>query len=1132
MANRDVTVRLRAEIGNYEAAMKRAANVTQEVATSGQGAFDKLVQKQREHEQSWNTLANTALVAGGGMVATMGTVTKAAISWESAWAGVKKTTDGTPEQMAALEAELRGLARTLPATHEEIAGVAEAAGQLGIKRENVAAFTKTMIDMGESTNLSADEAATSIARFTNIMGSVGKHGEEAYSRVGSAMVALGNNFATTESEINSMAMRLAGAGAQINMTEGDVLGLAAAMSSVGIEAEAGGTAMSTVMKKVDSAVRDGGDSLADFAKVAGLSAEEFAAKWRSSPSAALDLFVQGLGKVKESGGSVSETLTELGIKGIREQDTMLRLAGAAGILGDALATGNEGFKQNSALIDEATQRYQTAESRIKIAWNGIKDSAITAGAVMLPVVANIADGVAKTAEAIGSLPAPVLGATTAIAGLAGGGLLLVGGLMKAVTFANDVKTAADNLGISLGKADGKMGAFAKGVGAFAVSAAVAIPVLDKLFEGTESAAIGAAKMGNALADPAAGIDNLNAAFRNAEWANGNGSWWQGSIDGINGVGDAIANVQSLSPVETFGSWGASMVGISDNTAKLKEDIASLDSTLAGMVQGGSMEQAQDAFRQIGEDTKKAGGDVGKLAEQFPQLKNAVLDYASSLGVTLTEQETLAAMMGEMPPALRDAAAAAESTDGAMSSMGEALAEVGAEAEETKLDIDELVDAFRVLGNIHMNESEAMGNYHNALAQVRAELAATGAALDATGTRFDTQTEAGQRANAMMAETVDAAWKLAEAQARAGASTGELQGTLQGAYSALVESAMQMGLTAEQADLLATKVLGVPDGVSIESWMSDTAYKLANDTAEAAEAIPDSVHVESSMSEAARAEAEATRGALDNVPKVLSVTSAMEANARTEADMTRTALGMVPTSHYTSSSMGADARLEADSTKAAVDNIPNAKGVSLTATADARLEADATKRSIDAIPAMKRVAIETTRSEVIKQTTLHSAVYGGKAFGGLVGAGLAGGGMPADVRGFARGGGLLPGVPPATQWVDNLPGVVMDTGEPIMLRSREFVVNEPGTHRGANLAWLRWMNAGGTMHTPPAPRGFAAGGMPAAITTAHTQTAGSADPGAIAGAVRAGLQGIAVQMNFDGHMMYGYLTDLNRRYERA
>lgn len=197
------------------------------------------------------------------------------MDWESAWAGVTKTVDGTAEEMASLEKGLRGLAKVLPASHTEIAAVAEAAGQLGVETKNVQGFTRTMIDLGETTNLSANDAATQLSRFMNIMGS----SQSDVDRLGSSVVGLGNNFATTEAEIVELGMRLAGAGKQAGLSESDVLGFATAMSSVGIEAEAGGTALSMTMKRIGSEVETNGALLGTFAQVAGMSAEQFKTAW-------------------------------------------------------------------------------------------------------------------------------------------------------------------------------------------------------------------------------------------------------------------------------------------------------------------------------------------------------------------------------------------------------------------------------------------------------------------------------------------------------------------------------------------------------------------------------------------------------------------------------------------------------------------------------------------------------------------------------------------------------------------------------------------------------------------------------------------------------------------------------------
>src|SRR5690606_12090408 len=216
---------------------------------------------------SWKSFTKVATVGLAGLALAMGASIKEAISWESAWAGVEKTVDGTAAQMKDLEDGLVGMSLRLPATREEIAGVAEAAGALGVARPFIEDFTEVMIGLGESTNLTADEAATSLAQFANIMGT----SQDQFESLGDTLVHLGNNGASTERQILDMALRLAGTGNIIGLTEDDVMALANAMASMGIEAQLGGGAFSRVMRDIDRAVAKGGDKLSAFADVSGMS---------------------------------------------------------------------------------------------------------------------------------------------------------------------------------------------------------------------------------------------------------------------------------------------------------------------------------------------------------------------------------------------------------------------------------------------------------------------------------------------------------------------------------------------------------------------------------------------------------------------------------------------------------------------------------------------------------------------------------------------------------------------------------------------------------------------------------------------------------------------------------------------
>ena len=243
---------------------------------------------------------------------------KANIDYESAFAGVRKTVEATEPEFAKLSAGIREMSKEIPASATAIAEVAEAAGQLGIQTENILEFSRVMIDLGEATNLSATDAATSFARFANIVGM----SQQDFDRLGSVVVDLGNNLATTEAEIVSMAMRLAGAGKQLNLTEAQIMAFAGALSSVGIEAEAGGSAFSRLMVQMQLAVETGSKDLTSFAAVAGTSAQQFQQAFRDDAAGAMIAFIEGLATAEQRGLSAIKVLDDMGITEIRLRDAL------------------------------------------------------------------------------------------------------------------------------------------------------------------------------------------------------------------------------------------------------------------------------------------------------------------------------------------------------------------------------------------------------------------------------------------------------------------------------------------------------------------------------------------------------------------------------------------------------------------------------------------------------------------------------------------------------------------------------------------------------------------------------------------------------------------------------------------
>ena len=425
------------KLKNLTDEVKKFGSVSaQKVAAVGED-FKKLGGKIEGVGQSLSGLSTGAAIA-------LGAITKEAIDFETAFAGVLKTVDGTDEELATIEQGILNLSQSTASSAEDIAAVAEAAGQLGVSTDNILAFTETMVRLGDSTNISAEEAAMSIAQFYNIMGS----DINTVDQFGATIVALGNNFATTENDIMNMATRLAGAGAQIGMSETDILALATSLSSVGIEAEAGGTAISTIMSNIDKAVALNTDSLETWAEVAGVSVGEFKTLWETDAMGAMQKVVGGMGDASAGGENLNLILEDLGIKSIRQTDAMKRLSGAADLMSGAVDLANVAWGENTALIDESNKRYETTAAKIEQLKGKFTELSVKLGEILLPVVDKIISGIGKVLDWITNLsPATqtIIVILTTIAAAAAPVLIAIGKFLSLIgqimTFAPQLATA-------------------------------------------------------------------------------------------------------------------------------------------------------------------------------------------------------------------------------------------------------------------------------------------------------------------------------------------------------------------------------------------------------------------------------------------------------------------------------------------------------------------------------------------------------------------------------------------------------------------------------------------------------------------------------------------------------------------
>lgn len=354
-------------------ASKRIASDLDKNFTTLDKGFDKIM---GAGQKCFDAIASAAGVAALAIGAATAASVSVGIEFESAFTGVKKTVDATAEEYEALRQDILEMTRTIPSSAAGIAAVMEIAGQLGIAKESLTDFTETMINLGVSTTVSAEEASEFLAKFANIMTMESyENGISNFQRLGSAIVDLGNNFATNEGDIINIGTALAAAGKLAGMSEADIMGISAAMSSVGLTAEAGASSMSRLIMQMQQAVAAGGDELAQYGETAGMTGEQFAALFRDDAAGAVIEFISGLNKAGEGSYGILE---DLELNTIRTRKAFLSLAGADGLMLDAVTLANEAWDENTALAIEAGKRYETTESQVQLMGNAFKELGIVA----------------------------------------------------------------------------------------------------------------------------------------------------------------------------------------------------------------------------------------------------------------------------------------------------------------------------------------------------------------------------------------------------------------------------------------------------------------------------------------------------------------------------------------------------------------------------------------------------------------------------------------------------------------------------------------------------------------------------------------------------------------------------------
>ena len=403
-AKHTYAVRLAVEGGNRVKADLRS------VGASGERSLKKIDRASDRASRGLGTLSNRAsalrrhmrLLGGAIAVAAVGRglqqMVKLYADFETGLIGVGKTADLSGAELEALGKDIDELSKRMPVATDELLAIAQSAGQLGVKGSgNILKFTETVAKLGTATDLSGDQAAMALARILNVTG-------EALGTVdvlGSVIVALGNNFAATESQIAEMATEVARGAAVFGVSSAQASALAAALAAVGVKSEVAGTSIGRILRMIDAAIRSGGEHLAILTQITGRTAEEIKELFQRDAMAAFALFIDGLKRIGDAGGSVADAMAALGLADQRLLKTIPVLANRADLLAQALEIANRETENATALNEEAARAFASLNNQTEVMWNNIKSLARAIGADLAPGVSVAVQGLSDLAGEAG-----------------------------------------------------------------------------------------------------------------------------------------------------------------------------------------------------------------------------------------------------------------------------------------------------------------------------------------------------------------------------------------------------------------------------------------------------------------------------------------------------------------------------------------------------------------------------------------------------------------------------------------------------------------------------------------------------------------------------------------------------------
>jgi TP901 family phage tail tape measure protein len=740
---RTVSVRIMADASQYARTLKNAAADTRQFRAE----MEKAAQAGR-----LDVVADQAGMLGLGLVGLAAGATKMAMDFDKQMSAVQAATHGTSKEIDQLrEAAMKAGADTKYSATEAAKGVEELA-KAGVSTADIlggglsgalSLAAAGELDVGEA----AETAASAMTQF-KLKGADLPH-------VADLLAAAAGK---AQGSVHDMGMALNQAGlvsAQTGLSIEETVGGLAAFASAGLLGSDAGTSFKQMLLMLQAP----SGTTKKLMDQLGISAYDASGNFVGLTALAGQLREKLAGLTPEMRANAMATI--FGADAVRGA-SILYEQGASGIQEWINKTNDAGYAAETARIKTDNLRGDLERLQGSIETLAIQSGSGANGG--LRTLAQIAD---ELVDNFTQLPPVISQSATVLAGLGGVALLAAAGWVKtrranaeALAELRATGPAGERTARGLERVSSAAG---KAAGAFiALQAAQAVvgsfqedlnPQVDALGQGLTRWAQGAGLSGEASRLLGKDMDDLKDSFKFL-------------ADEDNGRRMAVKHMQ-----EGFESLVPGLDGTNESLAKTKERVTAMDAALAGLVQGGSADQAKQAFEALTRELAVEGVTVDEVKKRFPQ-------YAAALETAKT---------------------ATADTKGETAGLTGSLAAAEKQAEETK-------KAFDALFERYMTSDQAAIEYRETLESTNKELN--------SGTKsLSLNTAEGRKNRGSVLDLIEAVKDQREANINNGMSLVEADKKYRAQIGTLGKTMEKMGFTRTEIGKLIGKYRDVPGKVN-------------------------------------------------------------------------------------------------------------------------------------------------------------------------------------------------------------------------------------------------------------------------------------------------------------------------------